>query len=267
MSGKQRIVWLSAAFALICLAVAYIATKNDGSTLWRLVHEQCLPNQTTHGEPTPCTRVDVSEGEQRGYVILKSRNGDNKYLLIPTASISGVESPALLQGNAPNYFGSAWQSRTLLEAGAQRQLPRDVMSLAVNSAFGRSQEQLHIHIDCLKPEVRDLLRQHLTAINDQWTAFPVLLQGRSYRVMRLHDAELGQSNPFLILADDVRRSLDTPNSTEIATEMGRHTLVLAGITFEDGVPGFILLDDRAELWSLDRGHGEDLQNHSCRTIN
>jgi len=46
-------------------------------------------------------------------------------------------------------------------------------------------------------------------------------------------------------------------------EMGEHTLVLAGATFAPDQPGFILLDDRADLAAGDRGSGEALQDHDC----
>ena len=36
-----------------------------------------------------------------------------------------------------------------MEAEAGRALPDDVLSLAINSIHGRSQDQLHIHIDCI----------------------------------------------------------------------------------------------------------------------
>jgi CDP-diacylglycerol pyrophosphatase len=71
----------------------------------------------------------------------------------------------------------------------------------------------------------------------------------------LRDADLAGVDPLRILATSTQQG---------AAELGRHTLVVAGAVFEDRAPGFILLDGRADLWSLDRGHGEDLQDHACR---
>ena len=45
--------------------------------------------------------------------------------------------------------------------------------------------------------------------------------------------------------------------------MGRHTLVVVGMVFAGKVPGFIMLDDRADLAHGDWGSGEELQDHSC----
>ena len=45
--------------------------------------------------------------------------------------------------------------------------------------------------------------------------------------------------------------------------MGKHTLVLAGADFAPDQPGFILLDDHADLIAGDFGSGETLQDHDC----
>ncbi len=84
-----------------------------------------------------------------GYAMLKDLVGIAQYLLIPTARVSGIESPLLLESDAPNYWRDAWASRTYVEAKLGCTLPRDEMSLATNSASRRTHNQLHIHIDCL----------------------------------------------------------------------------------------------------------------------
>ncbi|HZM08527.1 MAG TPA: CDP-diacylglycerol diphosphatase, partial [Methylocella sp.] len=40
---------------------------------------------------------------------------------------------------------------------AQKELPRDAINMAINTAGSRSQDQLHIHIDCIRPDVRKAL--------------------------------------------------------------------------------------------------------------
>ncbi|MET0331942.1 MAG: CDP-diacylglycerol diphosphatase, partial [Dyella sp.] len=47
-------------------------------------------------------------GGLNGYAILKDHHGPAQYLLIPTARITGIESPLLLRAGAPNYFAAAW---------------------------------------------------------------------------------------------------------------------------------------------------------------
>jgi hypothetical protein len=49
-----------------------------------------------------------------------------------SALICGIESPALLRENAPNYWEAAWDARRFVEEGARRQLPRDKIGMAIN---------------------------------------------------------------------------------------------------------------------------------------
>lgn len=245
---RQR--WFGAVLACALSGALAGCGHGDPDALWKIVHQRCVPDQQQHGDPAPCALVDLSGGEERGYAVLKDRNGPYQYLLIATAPVSGIESPALLAAAAPPYLAEAWQARSFVERDLRHPLPREALSLAINSRYGRSQNQIHIHIDCLKPAVRAALQAQLHGIGGQWAPMPVPLEGRRYRAMRLSEAAFEQGNPFTLLADS-------------PVAMARHTLVAAGITFEDGTPGFILLDDTADLWRLDRGHGEELQSHSC----
>jgi CDP-diacylglycerol pyrophosphatase len=172
---------------------------------------------------------------------------------MPTAKITGIESPDLLAPNAPNYFADAWRERHFTEDAAKRALPRSALSLAVNSISARSQNQLHIHIDCLRPDVRDALERQQESISASWGPFPEPLGGQHYRAMRVWGEALGP-DPFRLLADGV------PGAREA---MGKETLIVAGAVFADGKPGFVILSDEADASTGDRGSGEDLQDHSC----
>jgi len=224
--------------------------RSDPDALWRIVHQQCVPDQREHGAPAPCVQVELSAGEERGYAVLKDIKGPYQYLLIPTARRSGIESPELLAADAPRYFAAAWEARRFVEQGYGKPLPREALGLAINSKYGRSQNQLHIHIDCVRAGVRESLHAQLPRIGNGWAPLEAPLAGRHYRAMRLSEERFRQLNPFSLLA-------------AADGEMARHTLVAVGATFEDGTPGFVLLDDRADPWRLDFGHGEDLQSHSC----
>lgn len=250
MKRMRRGSWSLLALALAGALAAGACSKGDPDALWKIVHGRCVQDQQQHGDPAPCALVAFDAGEQQGYAVLKDRNGPYQFLLIATAPVSGIESPALLAADAPPYFAAAWRARSFVEQAAHRSLPREDLSLAINSRYGRSQNQLHIHIDCLKPAVRDTLRAHLGEVGDRWAPLQVPLEGRRYRAMRISEAAFELANPFALLG--------VPQA-----EMARHTLVVAGTSFEDHTPGFILLDDTASPWRLDRGHGEDLQSHSC----
>lgn len=237
-----------AAVAGVLIAGSGVA-RADPDALWNLVNGQCVAGEVADRNPAPCAAVDLDSG----WVVLKDVTGARQYLLIPTAKVSGVESPELLAPAAPNYFAAAWQARSFSEAAAGGSLPRDWVSLAVNSAVSRSQNQLHIHIDCVRSDVHDALSRHAADIGPSWAPFPALLAGHTYDAMRVDGEELG-ANPFRLRAD----TLASP-----ADEMGIQTLVVVGAV-RDGKPGFVILADRADGETGDFAGGEQLQDHdSC----
>ena len=148
---------LASAVISVILGVSSCTSGENPDALWMLVSTQCVPNQLQHSDPKPCASVDLNDG----YVILKDRRGLTQYLLIPTIRVSGIESAYLLTPGAPNYFADAWRERGYVERAARRALPRSAISLAINSAEGRSQNQLHIHIDCIRADVQKVLGREL----------------------------------------------------------------------------------------------------------
>lgn len=230
-------------------SIAYHIRKSNA--LWRIVHNACVPNQEKHGNPAPCTLVNLKQG----YALLKDKVGKTQYLLLPTARISGIESASLLTRDTPIYFQAAWDSRVLILQRLGRTLPRDAIGMAVNSAFGRSQNQLHIHIDCVASDVRAQLHAHLSAIGSRWASLPFHLSGHPYRARRVDSAGLQGVNPFVLLAQDVQQST--------VHDMKRQTLVVVGMVFEDGNDGFILLADTADVPHGDLANGEELLDHAC----
>lgn len=231
------------------------AARADPDALWRIVHEQCVPDQQQSRDPAPCSLVDLDAGEDHGYVVFKDMVGARQYLLMPTAWITGIESPALLAPGATNYFAAAWDARSFTEARAGGTLPRDWISLAVNSAVSRSQDQLHIHIDCLRADVHEALSRNAAAIGDTWAPFPAPLAGHTYTAIAVAGEDLGAVNPFVLLADGIEGA---------RADMGLNTLVVVGATSVHGRPGFIVLADRADGETGDLAGGEVLQDHdSC----
>jgi CDP-diacylglycerol pyrophosphatase len=229
--------------ALTGMPLRHLAAA-DPSALWHILHDQCVPDEEQNHSPKPCELVDLSAG----YVVLKDIVGATQFLLMPIARITGIESPQLLAPDAPNYWAPAWQARRFVEQRADRALPRDVISLAVNSAKARSQNQLHIHIDCTRLDVVAALGEHAEAIGDRWAKFPVQLAGHDYMAMRVEQPDLAGSDPFVLLADGI---------PEARADMGSYTLVVVGAP-----QGFVVLAGHAD-GTADRGSGEQLQDHAC----
>jgi CDP-diacylglycerol pyrophosphatase len=237
---------------LVVLA-AVRALAADPDVLWRIISDKCVPHEQKTGEPDPCLRVDLTAGADKGYVVLKDIEGATQLLVMPTAKITGIESADILAADATNYLAMAWLATPRVEALAHRPLPRDGLSLAVNPINGRSQNQLHIHVDCLDAGVREVLRQHGTDIGEQWAPLPVMLKGNQYFATRIDDAWLTGKNPFRVLADGV------PGAS---TDMAHETLAVVGATLPDGRPGFILLARHVD--GVVAKGAEELQDHTCQ---
>ena len=242
-----RVAAFAAAFALLAAAPAYA----DRMALWRIVHEQCVPHLRAGEGPKPCESVDLSQGEDKGVALLKDLHGVAQFLAIPTRRVTGIEDPQLLSSDAPDYFAFAWAGRSALEARLRHPLPREAVGVSVNSQFARSQDQLHLHVDCMDGEVAAALASYKDSFDDQWRVMTVALKGRRYWARRLDSVDLSDAAPFRLLAEGVEGPRE---------HMGLETLIAVGATFADR-PGFILLADHAELAA--GGHAEDLQDHSC----
>ena len=225
----------------------------NGQALWRIVHEQCVQDERVHGDPSPCVVVNLSAGEARGFALLKDRVGIAQHLLIPTARVTGMEDPLLLESGAVNYFAEAWALRRYVAALQPARTSRAPLSIAVNSRYGRSQDQLHLHIDCVAPDVAAALRPLPRSGRLGWAARTVVLMRRHYALRWLPARDLAAVSPFKLLAKEVRGSRPA---------MGAYTIVLIGDD-EPSAPGFWLLADRAEPLAADWASGETLQDHTC----
>ncbi len=229
----------------------------NGQALWQIVNEHCLPDQRDHGDPAPCTQVSIADGREHGYVVLKDRNGASQYLVMPTIPITGIEDPQLLRAGATDYFTPAWHARRLVATRLQRMLTREDVGIAINSIYGRSQDLLHLHVDCLRSDVRDTLRRAAPTVGYHWTRQPLVLNGHGFHAVRVDGDDMVNSDPFRLLSDGLHVK---------PTEMGAWTLVLAGMDFADGKPGFVLLAARADPGAGYYGSGEQLQDHACSGV-
>lgn len=220
------------------------ARASDPNALWRIVHTECVPHQEQFHTPLPCTEVNIAGG----WAVLKDIVGKTQFLLIPTARVTGIEDKAVLAAGAPGYWEAAWEDRRLVEAAAGRPLPEDALSLAINSIHGRTQNQLHIHIDCISPDVRAALRAHAAEIGETWAAFPVPLAGHAYRAMRVETLDRPGADPFQLVAAAL------PDGSS----MGEQSVAAVGEGF-----GLVLLATTADPATGNRGEAEELQDHSC----
>jgi CDP-diacylglycerol pyrophosphatase len=223
----------------------------DPNVLWRIVHDRCVPDLARFHTPLPCIAVDP----RAGYALLKDIDGATQVLLIPTARVTGIEDPAVRAPGARNYLRLAWANRGTVSALAGHALGRGDVVLAVNSIAGRSQNQLHIHIDCIRPDVRAAIAAHLAALGRHWAPFPAPLPAGPYVARIVRSRNLGGVNPFRLLAGGV------PGA---AAEMGRWTLGVVALTLPPAArPGFVLLAGRTDPATNHIAAAERLQDHAC----
>jgi CDP-diacylglycerol pyrophosphatase len=238
---------------LVTIAIAAgIAWGTAGSAVFNLhanalwqIEQTCLANAAGPAAP-PCVATDPSDG----YVLLKDRKGNDHYLVLPTRRLPGIESDELLAGTLPNYFGLAWDNRKLLSGGRRTPLRDQDVLLAINSKFGRSQGQLHIHIACVKPTVGDLLDRFDSVITEAWTPFPVDLEGHDYVVRRVTLGQFKTVGPFRIVALGMPRAAMAMDRMSIAATAAKNGEI-------------ILLATARDMTDLNFASAEELQDQDC----
>jgi len=243
---KRRYAAVStASVGAILFAAAASCANRDA--LREIVQDQCLPHWREQHTAAPCVEVHLDDAAhaESGYAVLADRKGGAHFLLIPTRTISGIESPTLEEPGAPSYFQAAWRAHERLDGVVGRQVPVPLIGLAVNPLHARTQDQLHIHIECLRSDVYQTLARKAAHLSASWS--PLTLAGSSYWARHI-SGDLDADDPFKLLAahfPDADRS------------MGDYTLVVAGAPSEDR--GFLMLASASAA-------GELLLDSSCAAL-
>jgi CDP-diacylglycerol pyrophosphatase len=230
------------------LAVALIAAfpavvdAQERTNLWDVVHYACGGMTRLFGISLPCLKVD----RQAGYAIVRSPADNVRILAVPTRRISGIESPDLQRSETPPYWAYAWANRSFVAQAAPRKLDWGDYAMAVNSRAGRSQDQLHIHVACILPSVKEALAAHPPA-RSGWSRLELPTWMGEYRMRRIEAADLGR-NLFKLVAED------SPGGRGA---MVQHALAVVPIGPERA-QGFALLDNGHH------GHSEGLLDVDCR---
>jgi CDP-diacylglycerol pyrophosphatase len=254
--GQRRAAFYSRGLAAAALGICWLAltqtsARADPSALWSIVHGRCVPHEEGGDGPGPCVSVDLAGGEKAGVAILKDLVGEAQMLAIPTRRISGIEDPQMLAADAPNVFADAWKAKKDVEGRLRRGLPREDVAIAINSEWRRSQNQFHLHVDCVAKNVADALAGFVSLADETWREAPVKLNGRTYLIRRLDSAAFADAEPIKLLVAGVDGA---------RMDIGDYSLAAIGATF-DGKPGFLLLADK--LSPDGGGHAEDLEDHDC----
>jgi len=248
----MRYLKLAQAFLFAAFAAALVSaggcvhlSRFDPDGLWKVVGGQCVPNQRDANNPAPCASVDFA----RRYAVLKDINGRAQYLLIPTDRVAGIEAPEILYAGSPEYWQYAWNAGRRVDARLPMPLAANQLGLEINSAQRRSQNQLHIHIDCMRADVIAALEPHRGDPPGTWQ--PITLDGHRYRVTRVTSL-VDQSNPFRV----VQRTLGPQQ------RMGDQTILVTGAGPDAARDGWLIVHSGLDV---DGGTGtaEGLLDHAC----
>lgn len=237
---------------LLCGLLLAAAWKWRGNpdALWHIVSQQCVPDQQQRQNPSPCLTVDLD----RGYTLFKDQNGPLHDLLIPVDKVSGIEDPALGRHLLPHYFAQAWRHRSILSEGLKRPIPDQFVSVAINSRYGRSENQLHVHIACLRPDVFTALNQQANTLDEQWRLLPTRLKGHMYAARILSAADADALDPLEVLREYVDAQADV---------MSNYGLLMTPRA--DG--SLVLLTTHLSLTGLNLGSAGELQDYRCDLMN
>lgn len=170
---------------LLLLGVLSLTGCARSDALWGVVDKLCMANYQQKRDPAPCEQIYMPQGKAQGFSVLQNPRYPYHFILVPTAPLSGIESPLLLAGERTDYFGYAWLMRYRLAAEYGGPVPDDSLGMAINSAYGRSQNQLHIHLTCLREDVRRQLQAERPYIQEQWRPLPDKLLRHTYYARRV----------------------------------------------------------------------------------
>jgi len=246
---KRILIAVVISVAVIAVGLTFMVLKhnNNSDALWKIVSQKCVPNQQQNNDPAPCRQVDLRDG----YVVLKDRVGPLQFLLIPVAKITGIESPKLLNPSTLNFFAVAWRARHYMEEKRGQPIDDSMVALAINSFRGRTQNQMHIHISCLKPDIRQRLNSLDASLTSQWQSEQ--LGDHLYQVRALTRDELLNTSPFIRVANELLGARE---------EMYKYGIAIASLP--DGRKALMVI--KRNLLLLNRGSAEELQDHNCSIL-
>jgi len=212
----------------------------DGARLWLWLQVKHWAG-IAPGTCNPCIEVAANK-----WALLSggASGGKRTYLLVPTERKKGIECPEIWEHSDPNYWNGAW-------GYVQRYMTAASTGLGINSAYARTQDQLHIHMAAFQAEAKQYLDKNFGQIATKpgdW-ANKILsvpgrdehgtLQVRSYRALFVRD--LTTDNLFYL----VRNFLVPPE------QMGNQTVIVIP-TSAPSPPGFYVLNSET---ALDKNNG------------
>jgi CDP-diacylglycerol pyrophosphatase len=182
------------------------------------------------------------------FIILKDNSPAKpaSYMIIPTAKITGIEDKQVFVPPFVDFWAYGWrQAKTYVER------PAADTALAINSTTGRTQNQLHIHISCVRPDVAQILAANEAKIGpDPATALRLTLgpDNHTYRVIKVSGLSAADSPYNLVAA--------MPGAQ---ADMAAQSIAVVGST----TPGWYYVLD-TYIHGANRGAAEEILDQFCR---
>jgi CDP-diacylglycerol pyrophosphatase len=172
------------------LAAAACAVARPPDSLWSLAR-CCARDLRSNSDCRYYSKTDE-------FIILKDNSPakPRAYLIIPTAKVTGIEDPRIFAAPVALFWAYGWQ-----EAGVYLKKPAAQTGLAINSEFGRTQNQLHIHISCVRPDVARVLAENAARIgSDPARPFALALGPHHHTYRAVETGSLTTRSPFELAA-------------------------------------------------------------------
>lgn len=217
--------------------------------LWRNVQARCLEPGAPHHPD--CVMVDRA----KGLVLYKDAIGRSHFLIIPDHRVTGVEESGVWQNDGgPNQWAFGWDARQFVGQARGRQLPDAILGLAINSKASRSQEQMHIHLDCISRDARDFVSGTSARIGTTWTALRFM--GKPVQAIFVPSPEPSMSvNPFLLIKHRLG---------EAASVVPDRGVFVTYVVDAAGASGFVIVDQPVDREAGSNGHASDFLDRQCR---
>ncbi len=246
-AGRARRTGLAAALVGILAAFPAAAGPDPSRDVLWMALKTCVLAKTVANRTFPCLSVDLGEDGRPGTAVLRAPGEPTHIVVMPTVTVSGLESAALRGPHGVAYWRAALGARHFVTDALDGRVAPGEVGLAVNSARGRSQDQLHIHLDCLRPKVIAALDAHGKNVGAGWKPFPVPLAGDRFLAKRVRAADIDAFNPFSALTTLPGRR-----------DLGRTSFAAVSTRPDDPDPGLLLL-----AYRHDAASAEDIMDHTC----
>lgn len=150
----------------------------------------------------PCLRVGAKGRGATPYVVLRVPGSRTHLLVMPAEAIPGLEDPRLQAAPYGSLWAEALATRPLVSEGAGFAIPDALIGLAVNADRVRSQDQLHIHVECIRPRYLQSIRAQAAGLGRDGATKSLIVAGEYFVARRIGREDVEQGNLFALLASE-----------------------------------------------------------------